>query len=51
MAEWLEAAIGVEIPELGQEDDENPLIWTTNKVYDHYMTEAQKQAWYEAIPR
>lgn len=37
VAEWLEAALNVEIPELGHDPDGNTELWTTRD-YDHFMT-------------
>jgi hypothetical protein len=48
VAEWLEAALNVLIPELGEDPDGNTELWTT-PAYSHYMDLEQKQAWYDAL--
>ena len=48
VAEWIEAALNVEIPELSEDPDGNTELWTT-EAYAHYMELEQKMAWYEAL--
>jgi hypothetical protein len=49
VAEWLEAALNVMIPELGEDPrDGDTQLWTT-PAYAHYMDLEQKQAWHDAL--